>query len=843
MCSHKRKGIQSMLKGLDCFIPYVNEELTGSIVSQFKKERLVNNIFLLASGAVKTSISDVQIIETDGMVSSLFINALAENVKSKYFFIYIKNQQLTLGYNMVNRFYSVAESIDPAILYSDRYVIKDGETQGAPVTDCFYGSVRDDFDFGSLILVRSDTLFEYLKECHDDNWKYSAWYAFHLYALRNKRRHSLFHLREYLYTEEEIDLRKSGEKQFDYVDPRNRDVQIEKEKAFTVHLKRIGAYIEPHSVTYIDPHRNEFDNEASVIIPVRNRVRTIDDAIRSALSQKTTFKYNVIVIDNYSNDGTSEVIEKIVAEDERCVHLIPKRKDLGIGGCWNLAVNDNRCGRFAVQLDSDDLYSSPNTLQMIVDKFYSENCAMVIGSYRMCDFQLKTLPPGIIDHKEWTDDNGRNNALRINGLGAPRAFFTPLIRKIGVPNTSYGEDYALGLAFSRKYHIGRIFEDIYLCRRWEGNSDAALSPEKINQNNCYKDMLRTIEIIERQNLNDYWNREVSASEVHGFFFEQLQHWDNARQHYDELKNVCTKVLSQNDMSVAVQYNPARMVSTGAKIDNDTIANRPCFLCDINRPDVQFDLPMLKKYHLLVNPFPILPIHFTIALRYHYPQRIAVSYLDMMNIVLNLDNLMVFYNGPLCGASAPDHAHFQAGTRGIVPLERDYESKYRQLSSRLYPITDEEFIEASCLGIITDDEGIFSLRGYACPAFIVVSRSPEVNYFLFNKIYNVLPCLDGEAEPKMNIIAFTNDSKNTDSKILTSIIIPRCKHRPDCYYAPGPDNCLVSPGSLDMGGLIITPRKADFDKMTVEEATSIISECGISSETEMEIIKLLKAPKL
>lgn len=835
--------MQSMLKGIDCFIPYVNEELTSSIVSQFKKERLINNIFLLATCGVKTSISDVKILETDGMVSSAFINILAENVKSNYFFIHTKNQRLTLGYNMVNRFYAVASSIEPAVLYSDRYVIKDGETHAAPVTDCFYGSVRDDFDFGSLILVRSDSLFNYLKECHGDSWKYSAWYTFHLYALRNKRSHALFHLREYLYTEEEIDLRKSGEKQFDYVDPRNRVVQIEKEKAFTIHLKKIGAYIEPHSVTYIDPHRDDFEYEASVIIPVRNRVRTIEDAIRSALSQKTTFKYNVIVIDNYSTDGTLEVIDKVVAEDGRCVHIIPNRKDLGIGGCWNLAVNDKRCGRFAVQLDSDDLYSGPNTLQMIVDTFYSENCAMVIGSYRMCDFQLKTLPPGIIDHKEWTADNGRNNALRINGLGAPRAFFTPLLRKIGVPNTSYGEDYALGLAFSRKYHIGRIFDDIYLCRRWEGNSDAALSPEKINQNNCYKDMLRTVEIIERQKLNDYWNREVSASEVQGFFTEQLQHWDTAKQHYDELKNVSTKVLTHNDLSITVQYNPARMVSTGAKIDKNTIANRPCFLCDINRPDEQFDLPMLRKYHLLVNPFPILPLHFTIALRYHYPQRIADNYLDMMNIVLSLDNLMVFYNGPLCGASAPDHAHFQAGTRGIIPLEKDYESKYRQLSARLYPITDDEFIEASTLGPMTEDMGIFSLRGYACPAFIIVSRSPEVNNFLFNKIYKVLPCHAGESEPMMNIIAFTQDSKYSDSKILTSIIIPRSKHRPDCYSSSGSDSCLVSPGALDMGGLIITPRKADYEKMTIEHAMSIISECGISSETEMEIIKLLKASRL
>ena len=309
----------------------------------------------------------------------------------------------------------------------------------------------------------------------------------------------MVHINEYLYTEVETDIRKSGEKQFDYVDPRNRSRQIEMEQACTEHLKEIGGYLAP-SFAPIDFEQEVFEYEASVIIPVRNRIRTIRDAIRSVLMQQCDFKFNLIVIDNHSTDGTTEAIDEFKA-DERLVHIIPERNDLGIGGCWNMGVHHPKCGKFAVQLDSDDVYKDEHTLSIMVRAFYEQQCGMVVGTYMMTDFEMKMLPPGIIDHREWTPDNGRNNALRINGLGAPRAFYTPLLRQMKVPNTSYGEDYALGLRFSRHYQIGRVYDVVYLCRRWEGNSDAALDIVKTNANNLYKDRIRTWELEARIQLN------------------------------------------------------------------------------------------------------------------------------------------------------------------------------------------------------------------------------------------------------------------------------------------------------------------------------------------------------
>ena len=429
------------------------------------------------------------------------LREIAEAVSKDYLLIYTKNHPLEMGMFACERILAVAEDTGADMLYADHYeIVSDGEGRELrrrhPLIDCQKGALRNDFDFGSVLVFRADS-FRKAVAGMDVDYEYAA-----LYDLR-LRMEKIVHINEFLYTEVETDDRKSGEKQFDYVDPRNRAVQIEMEDACTRHLKRIGGYLEPK---FRDPEPADFGScdfpvKATVVIPVFNRVRTVRDAVESALNQKCDFLFNVIVVDNHSSDGTTELLADIASRDGRLVHVIPDRNDLGIGGCWNMAVHHPECGEYAVQLDSDDVYSGPDTLAKIVEAFAVQKCAMVVGTYLMTDFQMNPIPPGVIDHKEWTEDNGRNNALRINGLGAPRAFWTPLLRSLNLPNTSYGEDYALGLRISREYRIGRIYDVLYCCRRWEGNSDAALDIDRVNANNLYKDRIRTWELEARIRMN------------------------------------------------------------------------------------------------------------------------------------------------------------------------------------------------------------------------------------------------------------------------------------------------------------------------------------------------------
>lgn len=824
---------------IDCFIPYTDVETAISNVAQFSQCVFINRIYLLAQDAKLPQVNGCQILLVDSLRSASTMRLIATAAKAPYVAIYLKDSAVTLGYKALERMAGVLHNTGRDMAYSDRYAVKSGQLTKAPTIDYQLGSVRNDFDFGSLILCRSSRLKAYAADYPDSEWTHAGMYEMTLFMSRREGGNGIVRIGEYLYTEEESDLRKSGEKQFDYVDPSNRQLQIEMEGVCTDHLKRIGAYIDNVVISDVAVEKYDFDIEASVIIPVRNREKTVEDAVKSALSQKTDFTYNVIVIDNHSTDTTTDKLKALSEQYDNLIHIIPEQTDLGIGGCWNLAVCDERCGRFAIQLDSDDLYSGDDTLQRIVDKFYAEKCAMVIGSYRMCNFQLETLPPGIIDHREWTDSNGRNNALRINGLGAPRAFFTPLLRKVGVPNTCYGEDYALGLSFSRQYRIGRIYDELYLCRRWDGNSDAALTPEKVNANNLYKDSLRSMEIMARQRHNSYWSQQATPEDAKRLFDEQLEIWDDARERYDQLKDTVKSDFEVEGCKMSVQFNPARIVSTGAKVDKNTIRRRPCFLCDINRPDEQIELPVLGKYTLLVNPFPILPIHYTIPLRMHSIQCIREHYIDMMELTRSLDGMMVFYNGPLCGASAPDHMHFQAGSRGVVPLERDWNELYRGIRSRIYPISDEELFEAVTLEEMADDTGIFSLRGYVCPGIIIVTRTPEANEKLFNKVYDAMPIVEGETEPMMNILSWTMNSESDGTQRIVSVIIPRRKHRPECYFAEGDDKLLVSPGALDMGGMIITPREEDFRKLSPRMAADVIREVAYTLDDEQMLVMAIK----
>ena len=479
---------------ITCFIPMEDEAQVRETITALKSSPLTGPIYLLTT-APQASIDGCETITAASLFGSETIRMIAEKAETDYTLFYTKHSTPALGYFALERMVQILEDAQAGMVYADRYQAEGTTRKQAPVIDYQMGSLRDDFDFGSVLLFRSDALREAAARM-TSSYRFAG-----LYDLRLKlsQKNLPVHLNEYLYTEVLSDTRKSGEKIFDYVDPKNRDVQIEMEQACTEHLKEIGGYLEPSfgSIAFDAGH---FEYEASVIIPVRSRVRTVEDAIRSALNQQTIFKYNLIIIDNHSTDGTTEAIRKYTS-DERVIHLIPERTDLGIGGCWNTGVHHEACGKFAVQLDSDDVYKDEHTLQKMVDAFYEQQCAMVVGTYMMTDFHMQMIPPGIIDHKEWTPDNGRNNALRINGLGAPRAFYTPLLREIKVPNTSYGEDYALGLAFSRRYQIGRIYDVVYLCRRWEDNSDAELDIAKMNHHNLYKDRIRTWELQARIAMN------------------------------------------------------------------------------------------------------------------------------------------------------------------------------------------------------------------------------------------------------------------------------------------------------------------------------------------------------
>ena len=704
---------------------------------------------------------------------------------------------------------SCAMPLDAVMAYSHYRKKIDGNVVDAPTIDWQPGSLRNDFDFGPVVLFRVEALKRYLAMQLDE----FAYAGFYQLRLAMERIGGIYHHCGYVYTVDEDDTRKSGEKQFDYVNPAQRNVQIEMEEVCTHHLKEVGAWLPPCKYESIDLAAGEFPVEASVVIPVLNRESTIANAISSVLRQKTGFAFNILVVDNHSTDGTPGIIDSFA--DGRVVHIVPTRSDLGIGGCWQLAVNDARCGRFAVQLDSDDIYSDENTLQRVVDGFYAQQCAMLIGSYRICDFELNTLPPGVIDHREWSEENGRNNALRINGLGAPRAFFTPVIREVGFPNVSYGEDYAVGLQISRRYKIGRIYDVLYLCRRWGGNSDAALSHEKVNAHNLYKDSLRTAELAARKELVKVWST-VSGDGLATFFEKQLQQWPAAAGRYDALNGVRSRELGNG---LVLQYNPSRAVSAAAAVDAASVAARPCFLCAANRPVEQVAGNVLGTMELLVNPYPILPLHFTLPTRVHTPQLLMPMYADMLNLAAMWPGMVLFYNGAKCGASAPDHAHLQAVRADDIPLLRALEN------------------DSFDCGVAVDgaDGGsVYNVKGYVAPLFVIKSRKVSHSVGLLGRLLAAMPLVDDEPEPRMNVLACS--AANGE---FVTIVLPRAAHRPACYYASGDAQRLVSPGALDMAGIVVTPRECDFEAITADEAVAMLREVAMPQGVADSVFEKLK----
>ena len=521
-----------MFKSICVAIPDICVRESAEFITYLEKTELINEVLVFGDKDTLLKHNKFKIVNISGLNSLANLKVLASSCKSDYLLILKDSTWINPGQFTLERMLSVAEDTSAGMVYSDYIELKDTiqhhhpvkeyvdrmlqavEEKGVgiihsdhtehkvtvqnfhPLIDYQEGSLRDDFNFGSLLLINSVAFKQALDEMNQTIEKAAIYYL----RLKISQKFPIVRIPEYLYTIKELDSRKSGQVLFDYVDPKNREVQIEMENIVTEHLKDIGAYLSPQFKT-LEFDESAFKIKASVIIPVKNRFKTIEDAVKSVLIQKTDFEFNLIVVDNHSNDGTSEILEFIAQTNKHLIHHIPQSNDLEIGGCWNEGIHHLKCGMFAVQLDSDDLYKDNNTLQKIVDAFYQQKCAMVVGSYQLVNFKLEEIPPGIVDHKEWTPENGRNNALRINGLGAPRAFYTPLLREIKVPNVSYGEDYAVGLAISRHYQIGRIYESLYLCRRWDENSDAALDVDKQNKHNIYKDRIRTIELKARQKLN------------------------------------------------------------------------------------------------------------------------------------------------------------------------------------------------------------------------------------------------------------------------------------------------------------------------------------------------------
>ncbi len=494
---------ERLMKPITIVMPYKpGSSLKKTLISMGTSE-LVESFLIVSPKPIGLKMGKCDILCPGILTAQKTLERLLSRIQTRFLLLLKEAQPILIEKTSIQRLLKEADRTRAGMVYSDFYEESGRGKTLYPLNDYQLGSIRDDFDFGPLILFSVSAIQESVK-------KYGMLTDVQfagLYDLRLKVSidHPIRHIQDPLYSIKRPyrgvqDSLHPG-RLFSYLDPRNMKIQKEMEIVFTDYLKKIGAYLSPSQLREVEPTKGSFPVEASVVIPVKNRKETITEAIKSALSQKTDFPFNIIVVDNHSTDGTTDILSRLASQHPQLKHLIPKRFDLGIGGCWNEAITHKACGRFAVQLDSDDLYSNPNALQKMVEHLRQGRYAMVIGSYTLVDFNLREIPPGLIEHREWTDENGHNNALRINGLGAPRGFNTSLIRKIGFRNVSYGEDYEVGLRICREYRIGRIYKSLYLCRRWPGNTDANLSMEEVNQKDFFKDKIRTKEIEARQKLN------------------------------------------------------------------------------------------------------------------------------------------------------------------------------------------------------------------------------------------------------------------------------------------------------------------------------------------------------
>lgn len=770
-----------------------------------------------------------------GRPSSFF-----SKISSDYLLVLDSTTDVSCDQHSLRRLLAIARDTRAGVIYSD-FLRRDGDDISAhPLNDHQEGSIRDDFSFGHFFIISAAAIKTVLQKYGVPPHNAST----ALYDLRLKISidHALIHVPEFLYTvsAKKIKPAKSSgrqtEEQFAYVAKENFVRQQKMEKIATNYLKQIGAHL-PARTKRTDKEPEPFQWKASIVIPVLNRKKTITDALTSALGQQTDFPFNILVVDNHSTDGTTNILKRFAAKYPHIQHIIPSRHDLGIGGCWNEAIYSPHCGRYIIQLDSDDLYSSPQTLQKIVNTLRRGQYAMVVGSYTLVNERLKKIPPGLIDHREWTPKNGHNNFLRVNGMGAPRAFDTSVIRQFGFPNVSYGEDYAVALRISREYRIGRIYESLYLCRRWADNTDAGLSVEKQNRNDYYKDKLRTLEIQARQLMNCRERSQAFPTEVisspgqiyaefpgkndetlpslcNVFYELQKKSWPAFTDACRNLESIRTRQLSCGRYDVTLQFNPARVVSGSAPVDPESIRKRPCFLCRGNLPPGQHGILYRNRYMILCNPAPIFDRHFTVVTLKHQPQDIMSSLSWLLQLATDASpDYTVLYNGPACGASAPDHLHFQMIPSGTLPLLKEL--------NELPPVKVGTGVQ------------IYAGKGFDRAVVVLASEDTEALKEQFvHLLKSAQDVFTTNDEPPVNVFC------DHDKGCLRLTVFLRRKHRPDAYFAVGDKRIFVSPGAIDMAGVIITPLLKDFENLNCDTIRNIYREVSPDEETLEKIFRAL-----